>query len=270
MLKTVGFDRVRLISVVDSKKDRGDAASIEAYLEEQSAKVGELGMQVETRVGQGDAAEVLVAAANEEDVDLVLIATHGRTGIARLRLGSVGEKLIKDASCPRLVVGPNVEIDLEHYSLKRLLVPLDGSDLAEASLPIARYIAGLTGAEVELLRAVSPTSAAPDPTLVGADFVTPMIDDAHAYLARMSEAFPNQKTNGSVALGPADGSILEHLKAHPVDLVIMGSRGRTGLTRFALGSVTERVLQGPDPVLVFEAGEDRGRFFQAAREASGA
>lgn len=261
MLKSIGFDRVRLISVV---KKGGDRAAQEGYLQRKADEVRGLGVEVETRLPEGDPAAEVLAAAAETDVDLIVLATHGRTGIARLRLGSVGEKLIKEASCPRLVVGPNVDIDLSNYALRRMLIPLDGSELAEMSLPIARYLAGLTGAEVDLIRSVSPTTVVADPAMGGIDLLTPLIEEATAYLARVGETF-GKPVNSTVVTGRADDSILEHLKTHPVDLVIMASRGREGIGRALLGSTAERVIQGPDPVLVFEPGEDRSRLFQAAR-----
>lgn len=114
-------------------------------------------------IATGDPADSILAAAANTDVDLILLATHGRTGVKRMRLGSVSDKLIKNALCPRLVVGPNVDIDLATYSLKRILVPVDGSDLSEQSLPIARHLAGLTGASVGLLRSVSTRTLAEQP-----------------------------------------------------------------------------------------------------------
>lgn len=268
MLKSIGFTKVRLLAAFDGKKKDQTAASLESYLQTQAAKVGGMGLEAETRVTQGDAAEVCIAAAAEGDVDLIILATHGRTGIARLRLGSVGDKIIKDASCPRLVVGPNVDIDLSSYALKRILVPLDGSDTAELSLPIARHLAGLTGAEIDLIRSVSPVTVVSDPSMGAVDLLTPMIDEATAYLQRVGGTFGSTKVNSTVVTGRPDDSILDHLKEHPVDLVIMVSRGRSGIGRAVMGSVAERVLHGPDPVLIFEPGEDRSRLFQDARAAS--
>lgn len=263
MLKSIGFDKVRLVSVADPKK--AAAGSLETYLQTQSAKVTAAGLEAETRVLTGEPAAAIITAAAESDVDLILVATHGRTGIARLRLGSVGEKLIKEASCPRLVVGPNVDIDLTTYALKRILLPLDGNEMAETSLPVAKYLAGLTGASIDLIRSVSATTIASDPSMAGVDLLTPMMDEASSYLGRIAETLPGLAVNSTVVIGRPDESILDHLKKNPVDLVIMVSRGRTGLARLALGSVTERVLQGPDPVLLYEPGEDRSRLFQAAR-----
>jgi len=219
-------------------------------------------------IAEGDPVDLILDAASKDDVDLILLATHGRTGLERIRLGSVSDKLIKNALCPRLVVGPNVDIDMATYSLKRILVPVDGSDLSEESLPIARHLAKLVGAEIDLIQAVSITSGmVVGDTGAGADLMPGVLESANTYLARVAEAFPGQKVNTNVVVGNAADSIVEHLDNNPVDLVIIASRGRTGFTRFALSSVTERILQGPDPVLVFERGEDRSRLFDAARSA---
>ena len=270
MLKTLGFTRARLVTAFDSKQKRkngrGDSpAALEAYLQKQAERVRAVGLEAETEVLTGEAANAVLAATAKPDVDLVLVATHGRTGIARWRLGSVGDKLIKDSPCPRLVIGPNIEIDLETYSLKRILVPLDGSDLAELSLPIARYLARLSGAEVDLLRSVSVTPVGTDPMMASVDLLTPAIEEAKNYLQRVSSTFEGNAVNVFVLTGnPGDG-ILEHMKKHPVDLVIMASRGRRGMGRLTMGSVAERALHGPDPVLVFEPEEARSRLFEAAR-----
>jgi nucleotide-binding universal stress UspA family protein len=267
MLKELGFDRVRLISALDPKKKDLNMDLLASYLDGKKSKVTALGLEAETRVSEGDAAEVILAAADATDVDLIVIATHGRTGIARLRFGSVGDKLIKDASCPRLVIGPNVSVDLEHYNLHRILVPLDGSELSEMSLPVAKYIAGETNASVDLLRSVSPATAVSDPSMGAVDLLTPMLDEAANYLASTETKLAPVAVTSQVITGRADDAILDHLAKNQVDLVIMASSGRTGLVRAALGSTAERVLQGPDPVMIFEPGEDRSRLFQAARAA---
>ena len=72
--------------------------------------------------------------------DLV-IATHGRTGMRRWLLGSVADKLSRETPCPDLIIGPNVEVELDNYSVKRIVVALDGSELSEEALPVAAWIA---------------------------------------------------------------------------------------------------------------------------------
>ncbi len=269
MLRTIGFSQLVFISVDSPKNLKTRTAKAFAdYLAVHSGNAEAAGWQVETVIAEGDAADIILAAAARTDVDLILLATHGRTGLERIRLGSLSDKLIKNALCPRLVVGPNVDIDLETYSLKRILVPVDGSALSEMSLPIARHLANLVGAEVDLIQAVSISSGmVAGDTGAGVDLMPGVLDSANSYLSRIADGFPGVKVNPNVVVGNAADSIVDHLDAHPVDLVVIASRGRTGLTRFALSSVTERILQGPDPVLVFEEGEDRSRLFSAARSA---
>jgi nucleotide-binding universal stress UspA family protein len=270
ILSRLGFTKARLVSVADKKQeakaDRGNGqASLSEYLRGKAESVQAHGFEVETEVLSGDAAEAILAASAKPDVDLVLIATHGRTGIARLRLGSVGERIIKDAACPRLVIGPNVAIDLESYSLDRILVPLDGSEAAELSLPIARHIARQSGAQIDLLRSVSVTPIAGDPAVGAVDLLTPALEGAEQYLNTIAAGLGDFNVTTQVVTGSPGASILEHLREHPVDLVVLCSRGHTGLRRIAMGSVAEEVLQGPDPVLVFEPDESRSRLFEAAR-----
>lgn len=268
LLKEIGFDKVRLMSAYDPKKKNLNMDLLASYLQGKASRVTALGMECETRVLEGDAAEVILAAADASDIDLIVIATHGRTGIARLRFGSVGDKLIKNAPCPRLVIGPNVEIDLASYDLTHILVPLDGSELSEMSLPIARYLAKACHAQVDLIRAVSPTAVVADPAMGAVDLLTPMLDEASTYLAGIEKTFSDTQVTSTVVTGRPDDAIIDHMKKNVNDLAIMVSSGRTGLARAAMGSTTERVLQGPDPVLVFEPGEDRSRLFQAARAAA--
>lgn len=269
MLATIGFDKLRIISVPSSKTLT--AEGFETYLEPHEVAARSAGWEVESIIATGDPAEAILAAAQEPEVDLILLATHGRTGMKRMRLGSTSDKLIKDASCPRLVVGPNVDIDMANYSLGRILVPIDGSELAELSLPIARHLAGVTGASVDLLQSVSAASVAAGVGDAGmGDLLPGLLDAAKEYLGRMAEGFAGIEVETHVVVGSPGESIIGHLSTNPVDLVIMASRGRTGLARAALGVVTERVLQGPDPVLVFEIGEDRSRLFDAARSTGAA
>ena len=264
MLRSIGFAKLRIICVDDPKTDKTPTAEgFKPYAEAQVAAATAAGWQVESIIATGDPAATILAAAGNSDVDLILLATHGRTGIKRLRLGSVSDKLIKNALCPRLVVGPNVDIDMTTYSLKRILVPIGGSDLSAMSLPIARHLAGLTGASVDLLQSVTPPVSTAE---IPSDFPA-LLHAAGEHLARIATEFPGVDVKTYVVGTAPGGAILEHLNANPVDLVIMASRGRTGLSRAALGGVTEKVLQGPDPVLVFEIGEDRSRLFDAARSA---
>ena len=286
-LKNLGFDKVRLVSVWENLWEEreslpGRPASeleevaekgrtyLNAYLDQRSQDARALGFDAETVVSVGRAAEAVIEAA--EGVDVILIATHGRTGIARWRLGSVADKIIRDAPCPTLVIGPNVDVELAPYTLKRILVPLDGSEMAEQALPIAEWIAGLFDAEIDLIRVVSLTPIAYDPGMgmYPVDLLSAIEDAARAYLKRKADALrPKHKVGTAMLLGAAGEQVLAYLKENPAGLVVMTTHGRGGIVRAALGSVADRVLHGPSPVLLFRPEDQpKGRLLAAAREAT--
>ncbi|MBW1714199.1 MAG: universal stress protein [Deltaproteobacteria bacterium] len=127
---------------------------------------------------------------------------------------------------------------------KKILVPLDGSEVAEKILGQVVDLARLTGAEIVLLRvALARTFPGADPT----DKQVEVVDRAEKYLAGVKEKLEKEGLKVSAHV------LLEH--AQEVDLVAMSTHGRTGLGRWALGSVAERVLRhSPKPVLLVRAG----------------
>jgi nucleotide-binding universal stress UspA family protein len=285
-LKAVGFDEVKLVSVwehaweemelqgrregeLKEVDDRG-RAYLDAYLAKQADRVKGMGFNVSTFIRVGKAADETLKVADSEKADLILIATHGRDGLARFRLGSVADRIVRSANCPTLVIGPNVDVQLAPYALKRVLVPLDGGALAEEALPLAAWIAERDGAELDLVRAVSLTPVTYDQSMGGVypmDLLSAMEDAAKTYLQRMAQTYASKiKVSTSLLVGSAADQLLEYLKERPAGLVVMASRGRTGLVRAALGSVTDRMLQGPAPVLILRLDEDvKSRLMDAAR-----
>src|SRR3954452_3580726 len=274
-LKSLGFDSLRLVSVWEENwenvaagqhdelaahGERGQAY-LDAYLKERTAEAERAGFTVESIVKVGKAAdEVLEQASN--GIDLACIATHGRTGLRRWRLGSVADKLSRETPCPDLVIGPNVEVELENYTVKRIVVALDGSELSEEALPVAAWIADKTGASLDLIRAVSLTPMAMDPSLglYPVDLVSAVEDAAKEYLAAKAhdlQAGGKRTVTASILLGAPGEQLVEYLEKDPPSLVVMATRGHSGLARLALGSVTDHVLHGPSPVLVLRPEEER-------------
>ena len=288
-VKQMGVEKVALVSVWESAWEEHEhipgrkegelqevaekgRAYLDAYLNVRAEHVEALGLQTEIVVRIGRAAEETVAYAESSNVDLIVIATHGRSGIARWRLGSVADNIIRHSPCPALVIGPNVNVELAPYSLKRILVPLDGSALAEQALPIAAWIARIMNAEIDLVRSVSIAPVAYDDTMsVGVyplDLLTAMEDAARVYLERIADSLGgNVRT--SMLIGSAGDQVLEYLKENPAGLVVMAAHGRTGVKRVILGSVTDRVLHGPAPVLVLRPEDGaRSRLLEAAQSTS--
>jgi nucleotide-binding universal stress UspA family protein len=274
-LKTLGFDALRLVSVWEEnwedaaagKEDELAAAGergqayLEAYLKEKSASAAAAGFAVENIVKVGKAADEVLDQTSD-GIDLAVIATHGRTGMRRWRLGSVADKLSRETPCPDLVIGPNVEVDLDNYSVKRIVVALDGSELSEEALPVAAWIADKTGASLDLIRAVSLTPLAMDPSLglYPVDLISSVEDAAKEYLAQKAGALQEggkRTVTASILLGAPGEQLLEYLEKDVPSLVVMATRGHSGLARIALGSVTDQVLHGPSPVLVIRPEEEK-------------
>ena len=271
-IKSLGFTKVQLISVWDGaghdeeKPDSKTAEIVEkgrsyldAYLTVHSEQVKIAGFEVETLVRVGSAADETLKAAADTGSDLIVIATHGRDGLDRFRLGSVADKIIRHATCPTVVIGPNVNVELAPYALRRILVPLDGSELAEAALPIASWLASAQGASLDLVRVVSVASVSYDTDMGGypVDLMDAMEDAATTYMTRIAgQLSAKHQVETSVYIGSAAEQILEHLSQKPAALVVMASHGRTGFARAALGSVADRVLHGPAPVLILRPEEE--------------
>jgi nucleotide-binding universal stress UspA family protein len=280
LLKTLGVENVRLVSVWESAWEESESsrqqefseatekgrAYLTGYLEQQAERVTAAGFtaQQDARVGRA-ANEILEAAA--AGVDLVLIATHGRTGVARWWLGSVADVVIREAGCPVLVIGPNVQ--KLSAQLQRILLPLDGSVEAEEALPVATWIAGLTGAEIDVVRCLSLTPVAYDPGMgvYSADLIDSMEEAVRSYLAEVNTRLANQKVTTTMLMGGPGEMLQQRLEDRPAVLVVMTSHGRSGVQRAALGSVTDRLLHGPAPVLVIRAGDSGGNLLNTARSA---
>lgn len=138
--------------------------------------------------------------------------------------------------------------------LATILVPLDGSLLAEAALPEAVEMAESSGAELLLLRAAQVhTLPGVDPT----DAQVTVVQEAEEYLARVARGLADQgfrKVDCSVWYGPAPYAIVEAARLYKVDLIVMTTHGRSGLGRMILGSVAESVLRGTTtPILLLRA-----------------
>ena len=151
----------------------------------------------------------------------------------------------------------------------KILVPLDGSALAEAALSQATLLASEFGAQVELLRAVEAhTFPGVDPT----DAQVKVVQEGETYLAGVAErlrASGVKDVASSVWYGPPAFAIVEAARLTHVDLIVMGTHGRSGIGRMILGSVAESVLRGTTtPILLIrspEAPVDRPAGAEAVR-----
>ncbi len=200
------------------EKEMADAT---AYLEALHTRIPS---SVDARVVplSGDVTSTLLEYERTADIDLVVMSSHGRSGLARIALGSVSETLLHRGTCPVLIVRA-METPL---SMDRVIVPLDGSPLAETALHMVDELGSDVVRKITLLRVIST----PDEWQEAQEYLTGVA--RHTLQG-------NFEFRSMVALGdPAQ--VIGNL-AGPDTLVVMVTHGRSGLTRLALGSVAARV-----------------------------
>jgi nucleotide-binding universal stress UspA family protein len=234
----------------------------EQYLAETAAALREAGLTVDTEVQLGAPAEQIVALAERERVALIAMATHGLSGLRRWTLGSVADKVMHAAATPVLVVRSATPPQAGASALKRILVPLDGSELARRALPHAVELARGARAELILLHAVAPPQATFGWRPNGQSL--PLWEtDMSAVRARADQELTalavglSREVQGRavVVSGMPAEMILDQAYAHQVDLIVMATHGYSGLRRWALGSVADKVLHAATtPLMLVRAG----------------
>lgn len=230
---------------------RPDDREARAYLDQAKALVQDFGFAVRTRVLVGDPADAILAVAAEESPAMIVMATHGATGLRRVLFGSVAQAVLRDAAVPVLVVHPFrpggllKPLKVGGTPIRRILVPVDPDGFAVAALPAVQRLAERFDAALVLVHAMDASRG--------------------AHLERLRRmADPLEKEGIPVDFRFQQGdpveSILRLAEKEDVDLVVMASHGRRGLSRLLRGSVTEAVLRKSErPLLVVPAARARAR-----------
>jgi len=227
------------------------------------------GLKAEEHLIDGFADTALRDAAEALDVDLVVIGTHGRTGLKRLLLGSVAERVVR--LCRRHVMVVRVigaEVSELGLSYRRVLVPTDFEPLAEQAFEIALQLVE-PGGEVELFHAWNlPLTHAMVPGRASEAAIEPVRlsieEGVRAKAKALIERHPDSGARISVAVfnESASRAISERAEEGKFDLVVMGGHGHRGLSRWILGSTAEATVRhAPCSVLVVHArpeGDDAG------------
>lgn len=228
-------------------------------------KPGGKAIQARGEVAIGSPAEQIIRCAAENNVDLILMATHGRSGVKRLVMGSVADKVLRASNVPVWLVRPGLptEVVYEQWPGKTILVPLDGSELAETAFPHIEALANQQGTgkvDVILLRIC--TRPMPPPA---ADYTYTTLPEeymqvelarrkqvARKYLAEIEGQLTGKAfaVRSEVLEGRPAEQIVEYANANPPNLIVMSTHARTGLQRLAHGSVATYVLQKANSPIV--------------------
>ena len=212
---------------------------------------------VSSSVIVGKPAEAIMEVAATDRDTLIAIATHGRSGVRRWLLGSVAEQALHGAANDVLLIRATARIDRKKAAqLKRLLVPLDGSELAEEALQCGIDLAKKMNLELILLRvyltpgvAYATSSYAPEWKSLDQE----RRQRANEYLEDKNKRLRNQgleQVSVRLAEGSAAEKIIEAAREIPESLIAMSTHGESGVGRWVLGSVTERVMRHSDTAVV--------------------
>ena len=239
-----------------------DAAG--SYLAGVAKRLEARGVSAATRILEGNPAPRIIAFAHDEGVDLVALASHGRSGVTGSELGAVAHRTLLGVHVPLLLVRSFAEArrgggDVRY---RQLLVPLDGSRRAECALPIVHRIADEHGASLLLSHVVRPPEVphrlplTEEEERIVSGLGALARRHASAYLDRLGGdlASAGRRVSVRVLDGGDPAGSLEELAVHEdVDLMVMSAHGATGSTRWPFGSITEKsLLYGSRTMLVVQ------------------
>jgi nucleotide-binding universal stress UspA family protein len=220
------------------------------YLKSVQSRISLLPVDSEFAIDSGSvAAEAILNCALQNDVDLVVMSCQGRSGFNRRKRGSVAEKVLRGVSCDTLIIRAQANVDL--FSRNRILVPLDGSPLAEMSLEPAIAIAKAVSAELVFLRVTKLVYGTVGPviTLKKRHYAVEKRKriGAETYLQQVQASLSEQTVPCKTVVVTSDTvaeTIIDLASEQKVDLIVMSTHGRSGLGRWIRGSVAEEVLRG--------------------------
>lgn len=228
-----------------------DVQAVKVYLADIARRLGEQGRLVTRAFPDLPPAHSILSEIEHHQADLVVMSTHGRSGLGRWIFGSVAEAVLARSPVPVWLVRGigRRPPDLFEVAQPRILVPLDGSPFGEAALPHAKALARLLDATVVLLHVLP--GAAPleeeEPNFEAQGAGADLADDTAAmhYLVVWAERLRLEgvRVQTTVLTGPAPETIIQASQVSNIDLIVMGTHGRSGLPRVVLGSVALEVLR---------------------------
>ena len=201
----------------------------------------------ETRRGISVYQEI-ISFAEEKEIDLIVIGTHGRSGLSHLLLGSVAEKVVRYAPCPVLTIGRQTVERPVSLEVKNILVPVDFSTYSAEALKYAVAVGETYAARLHLLYVVEePTYPAfyASGTISALEIMRDLPARAKRAITKFlkDNAPTDLKVVRDVREGKPENEIIHYTAENAIDLIVMATHGLSGLDRFILGSTTERVIR---------------------------
>ena len=240
-------------------REIGDKMDKEAsdYLFPINSNLLKKGIKGECFVHEGSVPDVICDFARERGVDLIAMSTHGRGGFKRWALGSVADKVIQTSPVPVLLYRITGEKLTSSY-YKNILIPVDGSHLSENIFSQVRYLVELFEAKVWFLYVIN-THLVESFSVLKSGFVDKeksFRENIRNYFSTLEKRLKEEKVKSELVIkkgNPAE-TICDFAEENEIDLIAMSTHGRGGITRWALGSVADKVVQSSSkPVLLIRA-----------------
>ncbi|MGB3713028.1 MAG: universal stress protein [Candidatus Promineifilaceae bacterium] len=251
---TLNLDPKFYQRIIEERKD-----GAKRYLRSIQSRFSSTLVDIETQVIVGRGARSIINFAQEKEIELIVMSSHGRSGVNRWIYGSVADKVLHNAPCAKAIIHPQVKI--EPFSIKRILVPLDGSSIAEQALEPALALAEAVSAELILHQVTTAPQIFVQtlPGWPGLDVVQDAAEqEANSYLQCVHAAMGDSPvpTAFRVTTGPAAEGIIDIADRQKVDLIVICSHGCSGIERWVFGSVAEKVLRGANCVTLVIQGQE--------------
>jgi len=241
---------VTLLTVIGASEERDQP--MEAYLAEKAEALESEGVRVSTAVARGEPAREIVEFADENAMDLIVISSHGYSGIKRRIIGSVAQEVLHGTCVPVLLVKPG-DAKPGEVEFRKVIVALDGSPFSETSILYAEQLIKGAGAEVILLRVSDPPMVPPtwsrDAESHRREYQQRMTAElqqqAVEYLEKAKGGFGRKriKVRPHAVVGTAAETIMELAQKEKADVVALTTHGRSGVSRWVHGSVASKIAQ---------------------------
>ncbi len=229
------------------------------YIEKRADKIKLLGIRTRSLCIEGEPAASIIDFAEKNDISLIIISTHGRTGISHWPLGNIANKIVQKSHIPVFLVRSSQPTKTPaDKELRKILVALDGSRFSEAIIPYVEQLAKGMGSEVVLLRVIEPSklpqlAAYIDKEKYEKDFMAKLEREAARYLVKKKTALASKgvKVNSELLEGKPVDTMLQYVEDKSVNLIALTTHGFSGITKWAYGSVASRIIEGsPKPILL--------------------
>lgn len=239
------------------------ARLLKTYIDVNAKSLKTKGIKVSAAVAYGDVAEEIIEYANKNKVDLIVISTHGYSGIKRWILGSVTQKVLYGTCTPVLLI-KSKSPEIPKVEFKKILLPIDGSSFSEATFPHVESLTRDTNAEVILIqvseppvvpsygnRPINPTWEKYRDTLwtESQKQASEYLEEVKSNLSKRGIKIKSQVIEGKI--GETAHNIMQLARKKNVDLIVIATHGRTGISRWVYGSVATRIVEeSVQPVLL--------------------